>query len=81
MTKNRETKTKVHQAATSTKPVLSQSPRERATYGRHLPLELGQKLEASAVRGNRTYGRTRDRVVADKVKARRGAGIIRKLIG
>lgn len=80
MTKNREAKNKIQRAATSSQPVLAQSPGERKAYGRHLPLELGRKVEASAARGNRTYGRTRDMVVADKVKARRGAGIVRKPI-
>ena len=81
MTMKRNTKTKIQRAATSAKPVLAQSPTERRTYGRYLPLTLGQKLEAGAVRMNRTYGRTRETVVADKVKARRGAGMIKKLVG
>jgi hypothetical protein len=81
MTMERNTKARVQAAATSTEPVRSASPREIRAHGRFLPLDLGRKVEAAAARGNRTYGRTREMVVGDKIKARRGAGIVRKLIG
>lgn len=81
MTKSREHKTRIQQAATSTEPVRSASPRQIAKYGRFLPAEVGRKFETSFVRRNRTHGMTREMVVEDKIKARRGAGIVRKLIG
>jgi hypothetical protein len=81
MTKSREHKAKIQQTATSTEPVRSVSPRQVAKYGRFLPTEVGRKFETSCVRENRTHGRTREVVVENKVKARRGAGMIKKLIG
>lgn len=81
MTMERNTKAKVQAAATSTEPVRSASPRQIRAHGRFLPLALGQKFEASIARGNRTHGRTRETVVGDKIKTRRGAGMVKKLIG
>lgn len=75
MTMKREDKTKVQQAATSAAPVRTASPRERAQYGKYLPASLGRKIAASAVRENKTFGRTREMVVGDKIKARRTAGM------
>ena len=75
MTMKREAKAKVQQAATSTKPVRTASPTERAKYGTFLPAALGRKIAASAVRENKTFGRTREMVVGDKIKARRTAGM------
>ena len=80
MTMKRDTKAKVQKAATSAERVLSQSPSERSRFGRFLPLAAGRKAAAGVVRGNRTHGRTREMVVADKVTARRAAGRTAKLI-
>lgn len=81
MTMERNTKAKVQAAATSTEPVRSASPREIKAHGRFLPLAQGRRAAVSEVRENRTYGRTREMVVGDKIKARRGAGMTKKLIG
>jgi hypothetical protein len=79
MTMERNTKAKVQRAATSTTPVRGASPKQIREHGRFLPLELGRKFLASCERPTRTAGRTREMVVGDKIKARRGAGRTRVL--
>jgi hypothetical protein len=78
MTMTREAKAKVQQAATSTELVKTQSPRERAAHGKFLPLKESRKMATALVRETKTSGRTRDMVVSEKIKARRGAGRTRK---
>jgi hypothetical protein len=74
MTLSRKKKAKVQEIRTSTEPRKSASPRQLEKYGRTMPLEEGQKFYAGCERQNRTHGRTRERVVEDKLQARRTAG-------
>lgn len=77
MTMTRETKTKVQQAATSTEPVMSASPRQLLAYGRYLPAEIGRKFAILCARPNRTHNRTREIVTEQRIRARRRAGRVR----
>ncbi len=74
MTKNREHKARIQVARQSTERVLSPSPSKLALYGRHLPLELGQKFRAGFERGHSVGGRTRESVRGERAAARRTAG-------
>jgi hypothetical protein len=74
MTMKRNHKSRVQVAATSTELVRSASPRQVREFGRYLPLVEGRRFEVRLVRCNRTNGRTRATVQAERVEARRRAG-------
>lgn len=74
MTKTRERKARIQTARQSAERVLSPSPSKLALYGRYLPLDLGQKIQARITRGNQTHNRTRDMVREERAAVRRTAG-------
>jgi hypothetical protein len=76
MTMKREAKSEIQAAATSGAPIIT-SPAARKIYGRFYPESIARRMRVEDIRNHRNYGRTREMVVSEKIKARRPAGRVR----
>jgi len=79
MTMKREAKSEIQAAATSGEKIVT-SPTARKVYGRYYPESIARKMRVEDIRNHRNYGRTREMVVSEKIKARRTAGTTARTI-